>query len=899
MPEDAYEVELFRKQGFVRQTCPRCHNAFWSLGQHDTCGEAPCQEYDFIGNSPFKKKLTYRAMREDFLSFLEQNGHGRVKRYPIVARWRDDVFFVQASVYPFQPWVISGEATPPANPLAISQPCVRFVDVDNVGKTGQHFTMFEMMAHHAFNFPGKFLYFKDHTVELCHAFLTERLGTNPELIRYKESWWQGGGNSGPCFEVVFGGAEAATLVFMENRELNGHRVPMETKVVDTGYGLERLTWLSQGTTSAYEAVFDDALAYLKRATGAKKVDDRVLREYSKVAGMRKVESQADVREIRQRSADRLGISVEDLVAQVSPLEALYIVCDHARALIFLLGDGVVPSNAREGYFARLLVRRGLRALKDLNITYSLTDTVSFMIDQIREDYPEFWFNKGDILKLLKVEEARYKETLEKGRGTVAKIAEDLKATGKGFDVDTLIQLYDSHGLNPDVVREFTELPVEIPDDFYARVAARHDRPTTAEPAKKIEVSRDLPPTKLRVYEDKRKRSFRAKVLAVEGDAVVLDQTYFYPEGGGQEADHGTIADHEVYDVQKVGPSVFHFVRGDAAPLLKKRVACVIDGERREALMRNHTATHIVLGAARKALGNHVWQAGAHKAPDLARLDITHFDALTDAEVARIEELANAEVLGHHQVRAKVMARDVAEKKFGFRLYQGGSVPGGELRVVEIPKWDVEACGGTHVSRTSDVSLIKILRSTRIQDGVVRLEYASGKGALEAVRKMADELRRTAEILAVPADEVVPAAERLVAEWKEFRKLSQRATEEQATAKTREELATAKGAWPIIKDEVSQGVGFMMSMSKATASEARATGIYWAAAPNDVKLVVTRGKDVPVDAAELVRAVAPEFHGKGGGKPDFAQASFPNLDQARAAAMKLEDLIRKKLGIQSG
>ena len=899
MPEGEYEVDLFRKQGFTRQTCAKCGKAFWSIGQHETCGEAPCQEYDFIGNPPFAKKLTYRAMREDFLSYLEQNGHTRVKRYPIVARWREDVFFVQASVYPFQPWVISGEASPPANPLALSQPCVRFLDVDNVGKTGQHFTMFEMMAHHAFNFPGKFLYFKDHTVELCHGFLTDRLGLKPDVVRYKESWWEGGGNSGPCFEVVFGGAEAATLVFMMNRDVNGHRVPMDTQVVDTGYGLERLTWLSQGTTSAYEAVFGDALAYLKRATGAKRVDDRVLREYSKVAGMLKVESLADIREIRRQTAERVGISVEDLVAQVSPLEALYTVCDHARALIFLLGDGVVPSNSREGYFARLLVRRGLRALKDLNITYSLADTVSFMIDQIREDYPEFFFNKGDILKLLKVEEARYKETLDKGRATVGRMADELKAAGKGFDVETLIQLYDSHGLNPDVVREFTDLPVDIPDDFYARVAARHERPAAAEPAKKVTISKALPPTKLRVYEDKRKRVFRAKVLAVEGEAVVLDQTYFYPEGGGQEADHGTIGDREVYDVQKVGPTVLHFVRGEASALVGTRVACVIDGERREALMRNHTATHIVLGAARKALGNHVWQAGAHKAADMARLDITHFDALSDAEVAKIEALANEEVLARRQVRAKFMARDVAERKFGFRLYQGGSVPGGELRVVEIPKWDVEACGGTHVSRTSDVSLIKILRSTRIQDGVVRLEYAAGKGALDAVRKQVDELARVAVILEVPLDHVVPAAERMVAEWKEYRKLSQRATDEQAAAKTRQEIETAKGPWPILRSEVPQGVGFMLSMSKATASESRATGIYWAPSPSDVKLVLTRGAQVPVDAAELVRTVAPEFHGKGGGKPDFAQASFPNADQARAAAARLEELVRKQLGIESG
>ena len=899
MPEGEYEVELFRKQGFTRQTCAKCGKAFWSIGQHETCGEAPCQEYDFIGNPPFAKKLTYRAMREDFLSYLEQNGHTRVKRYPIVARWRDDVFFVQASVYPFQPWVISGEASPPANPLALSQPCVRFLDVDNVGKTGQHFTMFEMMAHHAFNFPGKFLYFKDHTVELCHGFLTERLGLKPEVPRYKESWWEGGGNSGPCFEVVFGGAEAATLVFMMNRDVNGHRVPMDTTVVDTGYGLERLTWLSQGTTSAYEAVFGDSLAYLKRATGAKRVDDRVLREYSKVAGMLKIESLADIREIRRQTAERVGISVDELVAQISPLESLYIVCDHSRALIFILGDGVVPSNSREGYFARLLVRRGLRALKDLNITYSLADTVSFMIDQMREDYPEFFFNKGDILKLLKVEETRYKETLEKGRATVGRIADELKAAGTGFDVDTLIQLYDSHGLNPDVVREFTDMPVDIPDDFYARVAARHERPTGAEPAKKFAISKTLPPTKLRVYEDKRKRVFRAKVLAVEGEAVVLDQTYFYPEGGGQEADHGTIADREVYDVQKVGPTVLHFVRGDASALVGTRVACAIDGERREALMRNHTATHIVLGAARKALGNHVWQAGAHKGADMARLDITHFDALSDAEVAKIEALANGEVLARRQVRSKIMPRDVAERKFGFRLYQGGSVPGGELRVVEIPKWDVEACGGTHVSRTSDVSLIKILRSTRIQDGVVRLEYAAGKGALDAVRKQVDELARVAEILEVPLDHVVPAAERMVAEWKEYRKLSQRATDEQAAAKTRKEIETAKGPWPILRSEVPQGVGFMLSMSKATASESRAVGIYWAPSPSDVKLVLTRGAQVPVDAAELVRSVAPEFHGKGGGKPDFAQASFPNADQARAAAARLEELVRKQLGIESG
>jgi len=901
MPGSEYEVELFRTQGFTRQTCARCGKAFWSLGTHTTCGEAPCQEYDFIDASPFKKKLTYRAMREDFLSFLEQNGHTRVKRYPIVARWRDDVFFTQASVYPFQPWVVSGQASPPANPLAISQPCVRFNDVDNVGKTGQHFTMFEMMAHHVFNYPGKFIYFKDRTVELCHTFLTERLGVDPTLVRYKESWWEGGGNSGPCFEVVFGGAEAATLVFMMNRDVNGHRVPMDTQVVDTGYGLERLTWMSQGTTSAYEAVFGETLAYLKRATGLQRIDPVVLKEYSKVAGMLKVESLADIREIRRQTAARLGTSIEDLVAQVAPLEALYTICDHARALIFLLGDGVVPSNSREGYFARLLIRRGLRALKGLNITYTLSDTVSFMIDQMREDYPEFFFNKGDILKLLKVEETRYRETLEKGRAIVSRMESEFRASNRTFDLETLLELYDSHGLNPDVVREFTTLPVEIPDDFYARVAARHEQPAR-EPARVVPVSGELPPTRLRVYEDRRKRAFLARVLAVEGQAIVLDQTYFYPEGGGQEADHGTIGGYEVVDVQKVGASVLHFVKGDANRLLGKRVRCEIDGARRDALTRHHSATHIVLGAARKVLGNHVWQTGAHKAPDMARLDLTHYDALSDEEVARIEALANERVLEDRPVRSKFMPRALAEKKYGFRLYQGGSIPGGELRVVEFPDWDVEACGGTHVSNASDVGPIKILRATRIQDGVVRLEYAAGKAALEAIQRQSRALAKAAGLLGVPAENVPEAAARLLEESKALRRELEgyRLAQQRDRAKEfLESPSSQHGPYKVVRAEIDGGMPELMALSRQLCDDPMAVAVLGARSAEGAFLIVSRGADVPLDVREAFGVAIQILEGKGGGKADFAQGRGTNVAALPRALEEAERLVKEKLPPKSG
>jgi len=232
--ESEYEVELFKEEGFQRRRCPKCNRFFWSLGDRKTCGEPPCDEYSFIGNSPTKKGLNLHEMRELYLRFFERNDHTRIHRYPIVARWRDDVFFTQASIYCFQPWVLLGVVKPPANPLTISQTCVRFNDIDNVGKTGRHFTMFEMMAHHSFNTKDNFVYFKDKTVELCHRLLVEDLGIDPKEISYIEAQWAGGGNSGPCFETLVRGVELATLVFMMYKEENGKKKEMEMQVVDTG-----------------------------------------------------------------------------------------------------------------------------------------------------------------------------------------------------------------------------------------------------------------------------------------------------------------------------------------------------------------------------------------------------------------------------------------------------------------------------------------------------------------------------------------------------------------------------------------------------------------------------------------------------------------------------------------
>ncbi len=250
-----YDLAFFRRLGFHRRACRSCGSAFWTLGDHEQCQEAPCVPYGFIGHSPFNRPRGLSEMREEYLTFFEHRGHTRIRRYPTVARWRNDVFFTQASIYDFQPWVTSGAIPPPANPLTISQPVLRFIDLEEVGRSGRHFTLFEMMAHHAFNRPDHEVYFKDRTVELCHELLTSQMGVDPARITYKEEEWEGGGNLGPSLSVGVLGLELATLVFMEYVRQGDRLAPMPLTVVDTGYGLERFTWVSQATKTAYEAAF--------------------------------------------------------------------------------------------------------------------------------------------------------------------------------------------------------------------------------------------------------------------------------------------------------------------------------------------------------------------------------------------------------------------------------------------------------------------------------------------------------------------------------------------------------------------------------------------------------------------------------------------------------------------
>jgi len=887
-----FELKFFLDQGFQRRKCPKCGRHFWTLGAWETCGEPPCEEYTFIGNSPCSRPLSLHEMREEYLSFFESEGHKRVNRYPIVARWRDDVFFTQASIYDFQPWVLNEVIEPPGNPLTISQTCVRFNDIDNVGKTGRHFTFFEMAAHHVFNKKGKEIYFKDGTVSLCHKFFTSRLGVDPNRLRYIEEWWEGGGNAGPCVEVIIDGVEVATLVFMMYKVGSDGMQPMSMTVVDTGYGLERMTWVSQGTPSAYEAVFGPVVEELKALANVQ-MNRKVQEEYSKVAGMTNAKTAADVRRIREQTAERMGISYEELMGIVSPLEDVYVISDHSRALAILLNDGVVPSNVREGYFARMLVRRALRSMRTLGIKTPLAQIVALQVDYFARVIPELKENKADILKIVQVEEDRYYETLARGKLLVDRMTKDLKK-GERITNEKLIELYDSHGLNPELVKEFASVPVEVPDDFYKQVAARHEKPEAEEAVKKEEYPEGLPNTRMLYYEDVDMLQFEGKVLDVIKGGILLDQTAFYPEGGGQEWDLGTLDGHKVTKVIKVNSSILHFIDG---PLPEKGqvVKGAIDRERRHRLMRHHTSAHIINGTARNMLGNHVWQAGAHKSESEGRLDITHYENLTSEQRDELERKVNRVILEDLKVQIQFMQRDEAERLHGYRLYQGGAVPGKVIRVVEILGLDAEACGGLHAKTTSFVGPIRIRRTKRIQDGIVRIEYSSGMAAIEDMQRDKTMVEALSEKLNTPQEKVVESAERLQVELRESGKRTEALIiqHNEDVARSLWERATLVDGVRLVVYQTKPGED-AETISKALTSNP-GTLVIIGVADKNAKVLVSRSPDLKLDSRALLKEIMKLLGGGGGGKPEYAQGGGGDASKLPQALAQAPEMARKALG----
>src|SRR6266849_1982291 len=480
---DATEFDLpfFKEQGFTRRICPNCKSQYWSSNpSQESCGEVPCQPYTFIGNPPTKRKYDVREMRIKFLDYYAERGHSRIKPYPIVARWRDDVYLVGASIYDFQPYVTDGTMPPPANPLVISQPCVRFTDIEQVGPTaGRHMTIFEMGGHHAFNYPNKGVYWKDETVRYHHKLLVDVMGVSSDAITYKEHFWSGGGNAGPDLEGIVGGLEISTLVFMKFKIEQENLTPLSIRTVDTGYGIERWAWLSQGSPSGFHAVYGSLLDTVFKMSNVE-VDRSIIGAFALSAGRFFASGKPWRSEASSWIAAEIGLDVATVQDMSSKLEAVYALTDHTKAASFLLADGIVPSNIGGGYLARLIIRRAARLARQFGVEDKLQDIIEMQVKHWGSTFPELREMRGEILEALGVELEKYRDTVARGTETVVRIAKEL--TAKGVDqipTEDLVELYDSQGLPPEIVKESAEAVgarVEIPENFLALVAERHAKP---------------------------------------------------------------------------------------------------------------------------------------------------------------------------------------------------------------------------------------------------------------------------------------------------------------------------------------------------------------------------------------------------------------------------------------
>ncbi|HPC27126.1 MAG TPA: alanine--tRNA ligase [Candidatus Methanomethylicus sp.] len=898
---DAYNLQFFSSNGFLRKECKCCKRHFWTLDpDRDVCGDSPCVPFSFIGDPPFRRSYTISEMREAFLSFLERNGHTRVQRYPVVARWRDDIFLTIASIACFQPHVTSGEVPPPHNPLAISQPCIRMNDLDNVGKTGgRHLSIFEMMAHHAFSSKDREIYWKEDTVRLHHDFLTKDLGIDGREITYIEHWWEGGGDAGPDLEGMVRGIELSTLVFMQYRKVGGEYQELPLRIVDTGYGLERFTWVSQGTPTAFEAIYGGLLGDFMGLAGIEMPDERALAATTKYAGLMNIVDAGSLKDARVQVAKMLGTSPQALEAQMLPIENVTALLDHTKTLAFMLSDGAVPSNVQAGYLARLLVRRSKRLIERTGIKLPLSELILMQVDFWKGQFPSLAENVDYVRRVTDLEVSRYERTIGQGKALVSRLIRSGEVSQKGaLPQEKLIELYDSNGLPPEIVKEVCEqqgVSVEIPDTFDTIVADRHSASKAAvapEGVKGIlEGLPTLPKTELVYYSQPKARTMAAKVLYADERRIVLDRTIFYPEGGGQPSDTGSISSGsrraEVAEAQKSMGIVVHFVTGGAQFRPGDAVACSISWDRRMSLARHHSSTHILLGAARKVLGSHVWQQGAQKNVDRSRLDISHFEKITPEQQREIETTANRVVEACKPIKTYFEDRNVAEQRFGFRLYQGGVVHGPTIRVVEVEGWDVEACAGIHCENTGEIGVIKITKSERIQDGVERIEFASGEAALRAIQSTEATLQSVAEILNTPIERIEKASRVVMDDFSDCRKGMDRLRRSMAAellpvlASTSEQVGGAR--------LIARAFGSLTSSdlvalgSSLVASEPSLVALL--ASKADGSVVVMAG-DAAVkggfSAGRAMAEVAAVLKGKGGGKPDLGQGRVPLVEMERFA-----------------
>ncbi len=887
--EKHYKINVLIQRGFKRQKCSKCSRVFWAKDKREHCGDASCIGYQFIGETPVKKKLDYIGTWKAIEKYFTKNNHGYIRPYPTVARWRDDLYFTIASINDFQPYVVNGELEPPSNPLIVPQPCIRFPDIANVGVTGRHYTNFVMVGQHAFNTRKSGLFYWKEEAIMHDLNYLAALGIPEDEIVFQEDVWAGGGNFGPCIEYFVRGLELGNCVFMQYEVTPAGNRELSTKVIDMGAGLSRLAWITSGEPTSYEVVFGPVIEDMKKKAGIK-VDPDLFLRFAKISGSLDEDVVSDLEEEKERIAKMLGISKKELFETLEPLHALYATSDHLCTLLFTVTDGMLPSNSGGGYNLRLILRRAFGFRDRFGYDLDFEGIIKGHADHLKYLFPHLQNGVQTTVDVIAEEEARYRATREKARGMVLNIVTKAKnpkehisnkeRAGAGtIGTPELFTLYKSHGIPPEAVLEVARengVKVEMPGNFYARIRegeGQEPEPTKA-PSVKVLFSdvAGLPKTKSLYYSAK--ESFSARILAViHGRYIVLDQSAFYPESGGQVSDTGRLGSVPVLHVTRQAGIVLHEVK-DASKFSKgDSVKAVVDLQRRKIISRHHTAAHLLNAACKDVLGPHIWQGGSQKDEHKAHLDVTHYRRITNDELARIEAKVNEYIMANLPVITEILPRNAAESRYGFTIYQGGAVPGKELRIVRIGDVDSEACGGTHtmIANTGELGCFKIVKRESVQDGIERIVYKCGSAAIDYIQQREQVLRDASAVLSVSDQELVKTVERFFAEWKAQRKKIDALSEAVVREELHELLEMPAGSAVMKLLDLD-----LPALRKLATKVAESDNAAVCLINKEGHLICAAGKSSGRSAKSMLDKVVSELGGSGGGSDRIAQGKVKNI-----------------------
>jgi alanyl-tRNA synthetase len=872
--------------------------------------------------SPPSRQMSSAELRAAFLDFFQGHGHAVVPSSSLVPGNDPTLLFTNAGMVQFKD-VFLGKESRPYNRAASSQRCVRaggkHNDLENVGYTARHHTFFEMLGNFSFGD-----YFKREAIRYAWEFVTDRLGIPPERlwvtvyeeddgaaeiwlkeigvdpVRFtrmgmKSNFWAMGdtGPCGPCTEIFYdhgpgidGGppgspnedgdryVEIWNLVFMQyDRSADGTMTPLPKPSVDTGMGLERVAAVMQGVHSNYDIdLFRELIAAAAKHTG---------------------------------TADLASSS-------------LRVIADHIRASAFLIADGVLPSNEGRGYVLRRIVRRAIRHGFMLGqrepFFYRLVPTLEAVMG---EAYPELGSQRGHIERVLEQEELRFAETLAQGMalldGAIGKLS------GTQIPGETVFRLYDTYGFPVDLTSDIArERGLTIDEAGFE--AAMEEQRARARAASKFGV--DLRAglmvegqTTFAGYEHERatgrvvgliRGAERVEELrAGEEGQVVLDATPFYAESGGQVGDRGVLtageARFEVDDTRKLGKAHVHVGRLEAGVLrVGDAVEAEVDHSLRQATRLNHSATHLLHAALRKVLGTHVTQKGSLVAPDRLRFDFSHYSAVSPAELAEIERLVNAEIRANAAAETRLMKFDEAVAAGAMALF--GEKYDDEVRVLRIGDFSTELCGGTHVGRAGDIGLFKIVSEGGVAAGVRRIEAVTGEAAFEHVADTEHRLRDVAGLVRGSREDVEEKVRQLIERArrleKEVAQLKDRlasgrgkdlADEAQAVGDLRVVATSLEGADAAALrnavDQLKGKLGSAVIVLGATGADGKVTLIAG----------VTADATARVKAGELVNFVAQQVGGRGGGRPDLAQAGGSDAARLPEALASVAGWVRERSG----